>query len=215
MFVRNGRLRPGGIAGCLVAAVALCSCVSASERSSPTLSATPPSVSSSSHSTSTDEGAAGIVRVKCEDAIGQPAAGTAEDTSSEVLGVAWLPTSPHHTALQTSATRDANPALRLFAKQGLVARATSEFEILIPAEFVGRAAVDWGNPGMPTTHLRFGPCASTPTKTGWLAYAGGYLVADPICLPLTVRAGGHELRVNVGVGRPCPGQSANPGPSDP
>lgn len=184
------------------------------ERSSTTASPPPPRVSLGSPSTTTDEGAAGVVDVKCEEAIGEPAPGSVEDTNSEVLGVAWLPTSPRHMALQTHATGDSTQAHRLFAKQGLVAKATSRFELVIPAGYLGRAALVWGNPGIPTVHLRFGPCASTPTKTGWLAYAGGYLVGDPMCLPLIVRAGGQEQQVSIGVGQPCPGQSANPGPSD-
>ena len=162
------------------------------------------------------QGADGAVRVNCDEAIGEGVPGSDPGTGSVgILGVVGLPASPQHMSLQTSASGESGPGMRLFAKQGLDAKATAQFEILVPAEYVGRAAVVWGNPGTPTTHLLFGPCGSIPTTTGWLSYAGGYLVADPMCLPLLVRSAGHEERVTIGVGRPCPGQRANPGHSDP
>lgn len=158
----------------------------------------------------------GAVRVKCEDAVGEEKP-SPESTSgvTEVLGVVGLPTGPRNPALQANSSGESNPAYRLFAKRGLLVKATSQLEIVVPTEFVSRAAVVWGNPGAPTTHLLFGPCPSTPTRTGWLAYPGGFLVAEPMCLPLLIRTAGQEARVQVGVGRPCPGQPTDRGSTAP
>ena len=215
---QNGRRRARRLPAWLFVLLAVSGCASEPQRSS--ISSSPASPSSGMPGPSTGgglgQGADGAVRVNCDEAIGEGVPGSDPGTGSVgILGVVGLPASPQHMSLQTSASGESGPGMRLFAKQGLYAKATAQFEILVPAEYVGRAAVVWGNPGTPTTHLFFGPCGSIPTKTGWLSYAGGYLVADPMCLPLLVRSAGHEERVTIGVGRPCPGQRANPGHSDP
>lgn len=216
--VSLGRHPASQVVAVSLVALAASGCMSQPERSSAT--STPLWSTSVAHPDpprsvdGTSQGADGTVRVACQEAIGDEVPDPDPGTGTVgVLGVVGLPTSPRHVALQATASGVSVPGLRLFAKQGLNAKAGERFEIVVPAEYVGRAAVVWGSPGTPTTHLLFGPCASVPTRTGWLSYAGGYLVADPMCLPLVVRSGGHEQQVTVGVGRPCPGQSANPGQS--
>lgn len=153
----------------------------------------------------------GAEQVSCAHAIGEDKPSKdVENGAAEVLGVVGLPTAPGHQALQANVSGDPNPVYRLFAKRGLLAKAASQFEIVVPPEYADRAALVWGNPGRPTAHLLFGPCASTPTTTGWLAYPGGYLVSEPMCLPLVVRSAGRETPVHIGVGRACPGQPTGP-----
>lgn len=123
-----------------------------------------------------------------------------------VLGVVALPTSPGYPALQTSLTGDTGSG-RLFAKTGLLVKPGTTFEIVVPAEFADRFGIGWGGaPSAPTTRLTVAACPN-PGGTGWLAYAGGYWIDRPACVPLIVKAGGEEQRVHIGLGTACPGQS--------
>jgi hypothetical protein len=38
---------------------------------------------------------------------------------------------------------------------------------------------------------------------GWLAFAGGYWVDAPACVPIVVRSQGREARARVAVGVAC------------
>jgi hypothetical protein len=128
-----------------------------------------------------------------------------------VLGVVALPTSPGYPALQTFLSGDGNGPLRLFAKTGLVIRPGTTFELIVPARFTGQLSIAWGMPGTPSHRVLVGNCAST--GGGWLAYAGGYWIDHPACVPIIVRAGGIQQQVHVGVGMACPGQRPPQGPS--
>lgn len=129
-----------------------------------------------------------------------------------VLGVVALPASPGSPALQTSLSGDGNGPLRLFAKAGLVIRPGSTFELIVPARFASRLRIGWGAPGTPSHRVLVGDCAGTGGG-GWLAYAGGYWVGHPACVPVIVRAGGRQQQVDIGVGTACPGQRPPQGPS--
>jgi hypothetical protein len=122
-----------------------------------------------------------------------------------VLGVVALPTSSAGRALQASDTGDASvPAL--FAKTGLLVRAGHAFDLAVPARPGNGLAIGWGNRAFrPSERFAVPECADR-YGTGWLAYPGGYWTDRPVCLPLTVRAGGREQVVDIGVGAPCPGQ---------
>jgi hypothetical protein len=37
----------------------------------------------------------------------------------------------------------------------------------------------------------------------WSAYAGGYVVKRPVCVPLIVRASRETATVHIPIGRPC------------
>jgi hypothetical protein len=128
-----------------------------------------------------------------------------------VLGVVALPASPGNPALQTSLSGDGNGPLRLFAKTGLVIRPGATFELIVPAGFTSRLSIGWGAPGTPSHQILVGNCAST--GGGWLAYAGGYWIDHPACVPVIVRAGGKQQQVHIGVGTACPGQRPPQGPS--
>lgn len=122
-----------------------------------------------------------------------------------------LPTAPKHEALQTARTGDGNPAVRLFAKTGLGIRAGVASELITVTSAV---AVGWGNPSSPTTRMVIPACGDDAGGSGWLWYAGGYWVARPTCALLTVRSGGAQQTVNLGLGTPCPGQLPPQGASD-
>jgi len=128
-----------------------------------------------------------------------------------VLGVVALPVSPGYPALQTSLSGDGHGALRPFAKTGLVIRPGTEFELTVPARFTSRLSIGWGNPGTPGHRVVVDDCPNT--GSGWLAYAGGYWIDHPACVPIIVRAGSRQQQVHIGVGRACPGQRPPQGPS--
>ena len=54
---------------------------------------------------------------------------------------------------------------------------------------------------------------SRPEGGKWLAYAGGYWIDHPACVPIIVRTGGKQQTVHIGIGTPCPGQQPPQGPS--
>jgi hypothetical protein len=128
-----------------------------------------------------------------------------------VLGVVALPTSPGYPALQTSLSGDGTGPLRLFAKTGLLIKPGAAFELIVPSRFASRLSIGWGAPGTPSHQVQVGNCASV--GGGWLAYAGGYWIDHPACVPIIVKAGGKEQQVDVGVGTACPGQQPPQGPS--
>ena len=72
-------------------------------------------------------------------------------------------------------------------------------ELAIGDGVVG-ARLEWNGvatTGAVTHHV---PC---PGQTGWLAYAGGFYVATPTCLPIVVRAASREQTVRIAVGVAC------------
>jgi hypothetical protein len=127
-----------------------------------------------------------------------------------VLGVVALPASPGYQALGTSLSGDGEGPLRLFAKTGLLIRPGTTFELIVPARFTSQLSIGWGAPGTPSRRLLVDNCAGA--GGGWLAYAGGYWVAHPACVPVIVKAGGKEEQVRIGVGTACPGQRPPQGP---
>ena len=131
-----------------------------------------------------------------------------------VLGVVALPTSPKAAALQTGSTGEPAPALRLFAKTGLVIKAGVTFELVAPSLHDNRVAIGWGgSPSIPSRRVVVTTCADVG-GTGWLAYPGGYWLDQVGCIPLTIRSGTEEQSVALGLGAPCAGQRPPQGPSD-
>lgn len=183
--------------------VAGAACTSTTPRTGPTPESDAPTYSTPAAVTPASAGGvAATAALDCQDAIGDD---SPPADYVRVLDVVGLPASPQHTSLQASDS-GVTGRLRLFAKAGLVIRTGTTFEIVVPDDHLDRAAVVWGSPGTPTTHLTVTDCRSP--GDAWLAYAGGYLVSEPMCLPLLIRAGGREQRVPIGVGTECPGQPA-------
>lgn len=118
------------------------------------------------------------------------------DTYRLVLDAVALPT-------RTLVPEESGEPGWLFAKHGLVVRAGTPVEIRVAPEAVTRVRIGWGSPGPEGTTIRVPAC---PGDSGWLAFAGGYSVRTPTCVPLIVQADGRRERVGVSVGASCPAQ---------
>ncbi|MBE1487768.1 hypothetical protein [Plantactinospora soyae] len=94
----------------------------------------------------------------------------------------------------------AGPA-RFFAKTGMVVRADSTVDLSVPAGSAGRTVIGWGSPAEPARQVRLPGC---PDRTGWVAFAGGFWLDEPACVPLTVRSNGRDERVRMAIGVDCP-----------
>lgn len=131
-----------------------------------------------------------------------------------VLGVVALPTSPRHPALGTSLTGDGNSRPRLFAKTGLIVKAGTTFELIVPPLAADHLSIGWGGaPATPSGRVLIHNCAKT-SASGWLAYAGGYWIDHPACVTLIVDARGQQEQQRIGLGTPCPGQQPPQDSSD-
>ena len=53
------------------------------------------------------------------------------------------------------------------------------------------------------TNLAVRGCAAPAGGARWLAFAGGYWVGRPACVPLTVKADGQQKTVHIAVGKRC------------
>jgi hypothetical protein len=96
--------------------------------------------------------------------------------------------------------QDSGEPGRLFAKQGLVVRAGTAVELTVAPAAVGKATIGWGSPGPQGTTIRVPACQGAHA---WLAFAGGYTVREPLCVPLIVRVNGREEHASVSVGAEC------------
>lgn len=139
----------------------------------------------------------------CADTIGggdPPFSGYAK-----VLDQVWLPT---RRALGSVRLVDPPaPSARWWSKQGLVVRAKATFTLTVPKAWRGRLAIGWGSPAQPSEMVTVSRCDVGGT---WLAYAGGYWVSKPACVPLIVQSARHRKIVHVGVGAACRGQAPPP-----
>jgi hypothetical protein len=150
------------------------------------------------------------VTLDCNGSIGAP---TQPPTDyAVVFGLVGLPTSDRmRVALQTSASGDADPSARLFAKTGLLVKVDASLELVAPDESADAPWIGWGSPAKRTRRLIVGHC---PGSSQWHAFAGGFWVRNPGCMALLVRAGHQERRVTIGVGAACPGQLPPPAPTE-
>jgi hypothetical protein len=89
-------------------------------------------------------------------------------------------------------------------KAGLVVRANGQpVTITVPSGWRDKVAIEWGygNMGGPFSSLRIAGCGSDPSRGN--AYAGGFVVRAPSCVPLTFHVGGRSATVRFGLGRRC------------
>jgi hypothetical protein len=95
-----------------------------------------------------------------------------------------------------------NKPLPWFAKQGLLVRRGSKpVDLIVPLAWRSRFAVGWGNEGrQQAPAVRIVGCNTGPK---WHAYAGGYYLRQPACVPLTVRVEGQTTQIRLGIGRSC------------
>jgi hypothetical protein len=115
---------------------------------------------------------------------------------------------PIATVLQVNETGETDPAVRLFAKWGLVVRAGAAVDLRVGPGWEERARIGWGSPASPGAAVHVPACPGPSGQTVWLAFAGGTWVAQPACVPLIVRSRGQETQVRLGVGVACAGTSS-------
>jgi hypothetical protein len=145
--------------------------------------------------------AAAAGAVSCADVIGTVPAPRPELTVIEDA-VAVPAATGTSKPLQVSADNDAGTGAKLFTKNGLVVRRRAEVRLRVLEPAAGRAWIGWGSPGVPGPQAVVDGCDASGA---WIAFAGGYWVRSPMCVPVGVRvAGGVEHRVSIAVGAPCP-----------
>jgi len=130
-----------------------------------------------------------------------------------ILGVVALPTSAAGPALQTALTGDQPSSPRLFAKTGLLIKAGTDFQIVVPARAGDRLGIGWGSAATPSQAVVVHHCADEGLPGRWLAYAGGYWLDHPACVTLQVQTADRRQSVDIGLGTACPGQRPPPQPS--
>jgi hypothetical protein len=205
-------MRSGSIMVLAVAAVVLTACTSGSSQQADSETASPSApvpITTPSDNPTTSIPFTAESALKCGNFIDRhpPTA-----SMQIVLGVVALPTAPAYPALQTALTGDAEPG-RLFAKTGLIVKASTTFDIVVPAKYADRLGIGWGGaPSVPTSRLTVTDCPN-PGGSGWLVYPGGYWIDHPACVPLIVKADGKEQQVHIGLGTACPGQLPPQGPN--
>jgi hypothetical protein len=154
-----------------------------------------------------------ITKLPCQDVIASASAPPSD--FSIVFDRVALPTGR---ALQVSLSGGPAPGAMLFAKEGLLIRRGASFDLVVPPDWRGRVSVGWGSSAKGSSHLRVPGCRPTgpinqphyQASDDWIAYAGGYWVAEPACVSVVVKAGQAEQTVRIGVGASCPGQAAPP-----
>jgi hypothetical protein len=97
-----------------------------------------------------------------------------------------------------------DPQWRWWRKAGLVVRADGRpVRITVPDAWRDRVAFMWGNAGNgePFSSLRIAGCRDAANR-GY-AYAGGFVVRKPSCVPLTFHVGSRSATVRFGLGKRC------------
>jgi hypothetical protein len=93
-------------------------------------------------------------------------------------------------------------SLPIFIKAG-----GKSFTIAIAPSWRKRAGLAWdarGDAEPPIAQgVRVLPCPGGDKATVWLAYPGGFYVAQPACLPIVITIGGKRSTARVPLGRSC------------
>ena len=127
-----------------------------------------------------------------------------------VLGAVALPTERALSAVRGGL----EPEARLWTKDALIVSTDSAVELRVADEWRGKFSFNWGQPAdRRVERVRVPACAATRGVGNWLAFTGGYYVADPACVAMIVIVGGVVQRVEIGLGAPCAGQDPPVNPS--
>lgn len=166
--------------------------VTACTTPAPAPSPTPPASSAPAPTVSPGP-ADGVAEVDCDHVIGveEP---TPDHGLEILLDAVALPT---RRQLQVTESDG-----RWWAKQGLLVRPGVPVDIEIVGDDATQATIGWGNPGPESFHVRV-DCPDPHDVPGWLAFAGGYTVDTPRCLPLRIRTATRETLAHIPVGAPC------------
>jgi hypothetical protein len=71
----------------------------------------------------------------------------------------------------------------------------------VPRAWRKRLAITFGNSGNDARALKFSRCTSLPNR--WFAYAGGFYLSQPACVPLVIRVAGRTASIRFGIGSSC------------
>ena len=170
----------------------------------------PPGSPSGSASRTSGATPRGSVLLDCGDDIG---AHPPDSRLQVILGVVALPTSAAGPALQTAPTGGQPSSPRLFAKTGLLIKAGTDFQLVVPARAADRFGIGWGSAATPSQAVVVHHCADDGQPSSWLAYAGGYWLDHPACVTVQIRTAERRQSVEIGLGTPCPGQRPPSQPS--
>jgi len=137
-----------------------------------------------------------VSTVRCDQVIDQPVSPSSRYRL--LFGVVAVP--PSRVRSITRVQGESGP-FPYWAKAGVVVRAkSSPVALSVPVAWRSRVAITWGNAGVvPALHIL--GCPVAPTQ--WNAYAGGFRLNAPACVPLTVRVGARSTVVRFGVGVAC------------
>ncbi|MGC5032315.1 hypothetical protein [Micromonospora sp. DT229] len=185
----TSRMLSWPLAGCLLLASAACT---AGDADPPSTSAPSPGAPSSVPSSDPGDGQAPCA--VAVDALREPPDGY------RIVGADVAV--PEREVLEAHESEKPDPAARLFAKWGLVVRVGAVVELRVGAGWEDRARVGWGSQEEPAVSVQVRACADDD-RARWLAFVGGTWVAEPTCLPLTIRSQGQTSQVRLGVGVPC------------
>lgn len=90
---------------------------------------------------------------------------------------------------------------RYWQKAGLlVLMGEPAVTVSVPRAWRRRVAVTWGSAGI-VSALRIQHCP--PPSTAWSAYAGGFYLRSPACVPLMFTVGRKAATLWFGIGRRC------------
>jgi hypothetical protein len=139
--------------------------------------------------------------IPCREVIDHPAfpydSGDPSYRYRLVLGAVSVPPLFQH---QVVATHERPWAY--WRKAGLVVGAGKRITIMVPPRWRTRVAIIWGNGGYPpASSLSIAGCGSDPGIGN--AYAGGFYLHAPACVPLTFLVAGRAERVRFGIGKHC------------
>ena len=144
--------------------------------------------------------------VGCEDAIGQTVERT--DTGGRlVLGRVILP--PEARVIQVSASF--RSGWKVSSKHGVVVSAGEPVTLEVPAGARRNYALTYARGASALRTRRWGqtsveiePCPPGILDLHWTAFAGGFDLHRPACVPLLVHANGQTERVRISDGKRCP-----------
>jgi hypothetical protein len=139
------------------------------------------------------KGTGGIITASCRDAIGREPNGVQRRV---ILGVVSVP--PRYVP---QVVRYQHDGWAYWSKWGLSIQAGNRpVRISVPKAWRKRVAIEWGLGG-PVSEQRFEACSPPPTY--WNAFAGGFSLSAPACVPLVIQVGRQSRIVRFGIGRRC------------
>jgi hypothetical protein len=93
-----------------------------------------------------------------------------------------------------------------WGKEGVQVKAgAGPVDLIVPPRYRELASLMYGDSGGSdgSSIVRIKGCSAADSAAPWLAYAGGFFVRQPLCLPLKVRTGRASTTVRLSLGKRC------------